>query len=199
MGPMKELIMDGESGVAKSEKCKTYLLRKGIKYVPRARGQQVPHIDRRGEMVRQQIHKIITQLETEGIAMPFKQILNEAVFAGNALVSVNGSTPYNAVYGRVPHLLPDELADNTDPTTRNVHRLREMSVQKMVEGTAKARAQRAIKTRAVRDAVQEDFQVGDQVDYFREPSTKDASGWHGPCTVVSVENLQRGNITIKNI
>ena len=31
----------------------------------------------------------------------------EAVFAGNALVTVNNTTLYNAVYGRVPSLLPN--------------------------------------------------------------------------------------------
>ena len=30
-GPMKELIVDGESGIAASEKCQTFLQRAGIK------------------------------------------------------------------------------------------------------------------------------------------------------------------------
>ena len=46
------------------------------------------------------------QLEAEGIKIPFKYILSEAVFCGNALLAVNDSTPYNAVYGRVPRVLP---------------------------------------------------------------------------------------------
>ena len=40
----------------------------------------------------------------EGI--PFHSILSEATFCGNALLTINGSTPYNAVYGRVPANLP---------------------------------------------------------------------------------------------
>ena len=38
--------------------------------------------------------------------MPFESILAECVFCGNAMLTVNNSTPYNAVYGRVPHILP---------------------------------------------------------------------------------------------
>ena len=69
-------------------------------------------------------------------------ILSEAVFCGNAMLSVNNSTPYNAVYGRVPNILPS-ISQITEPTgagipeantLRHVHRLREISVQAMVEG-----------------------------------------------------------------
>ena len=38
--------------------------------------------------------------------MPFKYILSDAVFCGNALLTINQTTPYNAVYGRVPKILP---------------------------------------------------------------------------------------------
>ena len=37
-GPMKELIMDGELGLAASAKAETYFARHGIKFVPRAPG-----------------------------------------------------------------------------------------------------------------------------------------------------------------
>ena len=47
------------------------------------------------------------QLKEEGINdMPFEVVLAEAVFARNAVLTVNGSTPYNAVYRRVPRILP---------------------------------------------------------------------------------------------
>ena len=49
--------------------------------------------------------------------MPFEQILGEAVFAGNCLISVNGSTPYMNLYGRTPTMLPDVtvIDDSIDP------------------------------------------------------------------------------------
>ena len=51
------------------------------------------------------IHRIEEQLKLEGLTYPFDLILSEAIFAGNALLTVNGSTPYNSLYGRVPRIL----------------------------------------------------------------------------------------------
>ena len=51
--------------------------------------------------------KIILLGPKEGLDVPFKQVLSDAVFCGNAMLSINGTMPYNAVYGRVPLLLPD--------------------------------------------------------------------------------------------
>ena len=56
--------------------------------------------------MRDTLRKIMSQCREEGLAVPFELQMSEAVFAGNALITVNGSTPYNAVYGRVPRLLP---------------------------------------------------------------------------------------------
>eukprot|EP00969_Alexandrium_andersonii_P194732 8600738-Alexandrium_andersonii.AAC.1 len=99
--------MDGEGGIVKSEETKRYLARVGIRYVPRAPGQQVAHIDRRTALLRDVIHRVVEQHRHEGLDVPFLQVLAECVFAGNALISVNGGTPYQAVYGRVPLMLPD--------------------------------------------------------------------------------------------
>ncbi len=43
----------------------------------------------------------MNQLNEEGIVgIPFEYILIECVFCGNAMVTVGGSTPYNALHGR---------------------------------------------------------------------------------------------------
>ena len=53
------------------------------------------------------IHRVEGQLKEEGLAgVPFESTLAESVFCGNVLLTVGGSTPYNALYGRVPHVLP---------------------------------------------------------------------------------------------
>jgi hypothetical protein len=44
-GPMRELIMDGEAGLAASGSAKQYFDRRGIKFAPHAKEQQVAHID----------------------------------------------------------------------------------------------------------------------------------------------------------
>ena len=171
--------MDGESGIASSSKAHEYLSRHTIKFVQRAKGQHVAHIDRRGALLRDTIHRIVAQLDIDGLELPFKQILNEAVFCGNALITVNDSTPYNAVYGRVPRLLPNinqEDAENESDlpgpgTIRHVHRLREICVQKMVEGTAHARVSRALRTKTLPAGQREDYKSGDLVDIYRPPGT----------------------------
>ena len=105
-GPMKELILDGESGIVISELTNTSLRRHGIQLRPRAKDQHAGFVERRGALLRDTVHRIESQLEEEGIVVPFEQILSEAIFCGNALLSIRDSTPYNAVYGRVPRILP---------------------------------------------------------------------------------------------
>ena len=104
---MKELIVDGESGIAVSDKCQSFLQRLGIRCHVRAKDQHARYVERRGELLRQTIHKIYSQLQEESMGeIPFESVLAEAVFAGNALLEVGGSSPYNAVYGRIPSILP---------------------------------------------------------------------------------------------
>ena len=108
-------------------------------------------------------------------SLPFKSILAEAVFCGNALLTVNGSSPYNAVYGRVPHILPS--IDQVDrplagdvaeaPLLRHTHRLREINVQAMIEGSARARLGRALNTRTTMSAQALALHIGDEVGFFR--------------------------------
>eukprot|EP00969_Alexandrium_andersonii_P190046 8396856-Alexandrium_andersonii.AAC.1 len=65
--------MDGEGGIAKSEETKQYLARKGIRYVLRAPGQQVAHVDRRTALLRDVIHRVVEQRRHEGLDVPFAQ------------------------------------------------------------------------------------------------------------------------------
>ena len=210
-GPMKELIMDGERGVAESSRSTSFLARLGIRLQPRAPLQHARYVERRGKLLRDVIHRIDSQLEREGLTdIPFEFRLSEAVFAGNALVSVNNTTPYNAVYGRVPRLLPDIDQPNADDAPadsenvpdpgllRHSHRLREIAVQQMVEGTARARLGRALKTKTLAPGEVEDYKVGEEVDYYRPPNTKDVSGWMGPAIICDLTNLSRGSVGIKH-
>ena len=119
----------------------------------------------------------------EGITdIPLSRRVSEAIFSGNALLSVNDATPYNAVYGRVPNLLPDINTATLDGigalpgTIRHSSRLREIAIQKMVEQTACDRIDRASHTRTQHPS-QHRFHEGDEVDYYRPPSQKDMPGW----------------------
>ena len=56
-GPFKYLIIDRESGID-SEYTKTFLKRKGIQIRPRAVGQHAQYVERRGQIIRQTMHRI---------------------------------------------------------------------------------------------------------------------------------------------
>ena len=106
-GPPTEFLMDGETGVAISHNAKEYFANHSCKLTIRATGKHCHYIEKRGDLLKTLLRKMGTQCTTEGIFIPFPQMLSEAVFAGNALISINSTTPYHALYGRVPNILPD--------------------------------------------------------------------------------------------
>ena len=120
---------------------------------------------------------------------------------------MNQCTPCNAVYGRVPALLPG--IDHTEApneqnlsvlgTIRHTHRIREISVQLTIEGAAKARLHRAMQTKSLPAGQREDYRPGDLVDFHRPPNSKDASGWIGLATVIDTTHISRGHVTLKHI
>ena len=200
-GPMKEFIMDGETAIAQGWESRDYFTRKGITVHIRAPQQHARFIERRGALLREHIHRIDSQLRTEGIPkgdIPFPQRLSESVFAGNALLSINATTPYNSIYGRVPNILPDinkvpTAHESVSGAIRHADRLREISIQTMVERTAQERVNRALATRS-QTAAQHRFKEGDFVDYFRPPTQKDMTGWTGPAKIVDITDVHRGTI-----
>ena len=101
---MRELFCDGEAGLASSGLAKQYYDRRGIKCVPGAKEQQAALIDRRGAFIRDMIHSVTSQCEDEGLSIEFKQIFSDFICCGNAMLSINGSTPYTAVTRRARHL-----------------------------------------------------------------------------------------------
>ena len=135
-GPPAELITDGEAGLTSSAALSTltenafaqkYFLRLGIQCHVRAPNMHARYIERRGALFREAIHKIDSQLRKDGITLPFEAVVAEAVFAGNALLTVNGSSPYNAVFGRVPRILPGmDQIDAPDGTMATMPPVRRM-------------------------------------------------------------------------
>ena len=203
-GPPGELIMDGEAGVVRSDYTNRYLTRKGIKLHPKGKDQHAPHIERRGALLRDTVLKILSQLRVEGLEdTPFSSVLADAVFCGNAMLSINKSTPYAAVYGRVPQLLPsiDNItppdAHRDPPLVRHADRLREISIQAMIEGTTRARLNRTTNTKTTPAGEKLDLKIGSEVDFFRPPGAKNVTGWYGPAKVVDASNIHRGVVTLR--
>ena len=55
-GPMKELILDGETALPKGWESREYFVRKTIKVTIRAPGQHARFIERRGALLRESLH-----------------------------------------------------------------------------------------------------------------------------------------------
>eukprot|EP00975_Prorocentrum_lima_P056951 11949860-Prorocentrum_lima.AAC.1 len=51
----------------------------------------------------------------------------------------------------------------------------------MVASTAAKRASRALRSKRRTSVQVVDYQIGDQVEFWRQPAKEDLSGWRGPC------------------
>ena len=94
------------------------------------------------------------------------------------------ATPYNAVYGRQPSMLPpiaSEAGDSADG--RKEQRIRQAALSSMTQVNAMSLTNRALNSKTYVDGAKL-YKPGDLVDYHRPPSDKDSSGWHGPVPVV---------------
>ncbi len=40
-------------------------------------------------------------------------------------------------------------------------------------------------------------QIGEEIDFFKAPGSKDASGWYGPATFVDVSKAAHGVTTLR--
>ena len=195
-GPMKILIFDGETGLD-DESSTWYFQVRGIEKRTSAVHQHTRIADRRVQILRLSIHKIITQLSEEGIAMPSVRVLAEATFVINALSNVSGASPYVAVLGRSPALLPELgpqslINDDRDEhcPIRHAAKLRALAISTITENTARERLRSALKTHTKPSG-------GDRAEYYREPTQKDVSGWRGPATVVDLTRLEHGRVGVR--
>ena len=199
-GPMGVLVFDGETGL-NDEEATTYFQLRGIEKRTAAPNQHTRIADRKIAVLRDTVHKLNTQLVNDGVNIPFVRLVAEATFSLNALTSINGLSPYTAVLGRVPAMLPcDEtlLSDrNASDASRHSFRLRELAVQAIAEGTARERMKRAMNAQTKASYADLDYRVGEIVDYWREPVNKDTSGWRGPATITDLTRLEHGRIGIR--
>eukprot|EP00973_Karenia_brevis_P043287 5998794-Karenia_brevis.AAC.1 len=61
-------------------------------------------MERHHELLRQLLHRVMTQLKEEKIRIPLDPVVAESLIVKNMLVSVSGASPYQALYGRVSPL-----------------------------------------------------------------------------------------------
>ena len=202
-GPMKVLLVDGEPGLD-NEESTWYFQVRGIEKRTAAVQQHIRIADRRVQILRSSIHKIGSQLSADGVAMPFCRVLSESTFVINSISSIGGVSPYVAVLGRAPALMPelgpaDPINDdrNAPDPVRNAMQIRQLAIQTITESTARERLRIASHTPTRPSAEELEYRVGDSVEYFREPSNRDISGWRGPATVVDLTRVEHGRIGIR--
>jgi len=180
-GPMSTLVSDPESGLS-TPTAEAHLKRMGIKLKLRGKDQHARYVERRGAILRHALHVADAQAVREGISLPFKELLAQCVFSGNALTHVGGVTPYQVVMGRQPAMLPP-ITDDPSIDERRDARIREIALQAMIGATSAARVSLALKTPTTLTA-EDRFKPDDLVELYRTPANKDSSGWSGPYRVV---------------
>ena len=204
-GPPELLTFDGE-GALNSDEAKVWADRWNIKLNIKPKDNKAWIVERHHEILRAQLHKTQSQLQVENIKCTFSDILSEAVLAKNSLLSTGQGTPYQSLYGRLPHWLPQiedivgdaRMQDETGiDGLRHVHRLREVSVGSAVTAMADHRLKLANKSKTPLAGEQLELSTGDQVEIYRKSSQKDRPGWVGPATVTDLTDIQHGKVTVK--
>ena len=135
-GPMQRLTLDEETGM-RGRVAQDWAVYCGVTLHFKAPRQKAWLVERHNEILRQALHRTETQVKQESLISSFQWVLAIVTFMHNALICINGSTPYNALFGRQPPILPPleggyiaetEIARRTDvphrprANTRNFYR-----------------------------------------------------------------------------
>jgi len=190
-GPPGLIVSDRESGLV-SEFASGWAERVGTSLKLRASGMHATMVERHHQVLRDMIHKVSSQMESEAHPVDLSEIVAAATTAKNSLSNIGGASPYQSVLGRTPQLLADLDTPTVSQLSGDHQRMRELAVEAMVEATAKSRAARALAHTARQTVSPDQYAVGQLVDSFRPPNNKDTSGWRGPARVASVLNAPHG-------
>ena len=202
-GPPKVIISDHE-GALLSEEASIWAERWSTSIRPKPVGSHAQIVERHHEIIRRAWHAIKSQCSSEGLVVSNEDMLAEVVFSKNAMIVVHGQTPYQALIGRTPSILAEfevpgcsVISDDYGVHSRHVIRLREISIQNMIEGTAQERIKRAAATQARPSGELMNLKPGDMIDIYRQPKQKDLVGWRGPAEVISTHNISDGYVEAK--
>ena len=204
-GPMRVLTLDGETAM-RTRTAADWADVHHIELNFKAPHQKAWVVERHNELVRDALHKTESQLIKEGITIPFEQVLAIVVFVKNAITVVGNATPYQALFGRQPTLLPpveggssgqlDGSRVNPGTLSKHYARVRECACQNIIEASAKARLARA-QTHRTRSAIEfKELQPEHLCDIWFDKSTKDMPGWRGPARILSI-NHDQGNVSVR--
>ena len=127
----------GERAMVSTE-CSQPAYRNQLQLIHRAKHKTAWVFERHNGILRNACHKTRTHLAAEGIPIKSSHVLADVAYSKNALLTIGEGegTPYLALLGRVPPLLPQiehiagtaHLNDETGVEgSRHLHRLREVT------------------------------------------------------------------------
>ena len=147
-----------------------------------------------------------TQLKRDGVQVPFEQVLATVTFMKNAITVINGATPYQAVLGRQPTILPpleggyqgevSQEGARFETNSKHQAQVREAAASSIIEASARARLSRADSANSRATVELSEMQPGCLVDIWFEPSNKDVKGFRGPAQVATVQPAEN-QITVR--
>ena len=192
---MKTLYCDGEGGLTcKEAKAILKNIGTGTGIRIKAPNQHASIIEQRNAVLRHAMHIMHEELERHDVQLRIESLLAQAVFFTNAFTFINGVSPINAHSGRQPPCLPDlpnldfeDQEEGEELLGERERRVREAGLAAIIQSTATAKINRALKARTTADGFKL-YQAGQLVDYYRQPEgrgKKEMSGWHGPYRVIS--------------
>ena len=85
------MIWDGERALVSTDALQ-WASRQQVQLIQRTKHRKAWVVERHNEILRQACHKAQTQLAAEGLEVKFSQVLADAVFSKNALLSIGEGT-----------------------------------------------------------------------------------------------------------
>ena len=205
-GPPKHLITDQEGALMSSEAtqfCEQF----GITRVPVGQGRVGSKglVERHISLTKHSMLTLKKQLDSQGIAVTYGELIMESCMAQNHILEYNGGTPQTALFGQQTrswyspeddHIMSFDGADSQRPDAiESAMRLRMLAKQCILQSIVQDRIARAAAHRQHKHEA-ELLTPGTMVGIWRKPKTGSVSGWHGPAELISVQRRAGSAIVV---
>ena len=189
------LTLDGETGM-RAKEADEWAMFNQVSPKYKAPHQTIWTVERPNALIRSALQRCESQVLKESLVASFATVLGLATFMHNAWTSTNNHTPYQALLGRQPHLLPPleggYYGDLGVKGQDDFARVREIAAVAIIQAIVQQRFQRGGKRNQVVAQERADHSPGDLLD----PPNKDIPGWRRPAKIASV-NFGEGNVTVR--
>ena len=141
-GGMETLTLDGEIGM-RGKDVDDWAMHNQIILKCKAPHQKAWLVERQNALIRAGLRRAEAQVIQESLCISFQTVLGLVTFMHNAIVCINNHTPYQALLGRQPSLLPPleggYHGDLDVKGQKEIARVREFAAISVIEATAKQR------------------------------------------------------------